>query len=156
MSPLDARALVFATEAERDWEGVLDNLRKAGAHDPGRGGPESAWVALALDHAYSAFEAMLVRLERGLCQPERAGAAWHRALLLDAARPIEGLRPAVVPAEVLADWLELLGFRHFLRHAYRAELDPRRLAQLVERLERAVRVTEPCIAAVLAALRSLS
>lgn len=153
MSPLDVRALVFASEAERDWQGVVENLGKARAHDPARGGPEAAWVALSLDHAYSGFEALLVRLERGLSLPERSGAAWHRALLLDASRPIAGLRPAVVPPAVLDDWLDVLGFRHFLRHAYRAELDAARLAVLVERLAKAVSATEASVAEAIAVLR---
>lgn len=154
MSPVDARTLGFAADAERDWGQVEANLAKALAHDPSAGGPECAWVALALDHAYEAFETMLVRVERALALPERHGPSWHRAVLEEACRPIAGLRPALVPTARLDDWTALLGFRHFLRHAYAAELEAPRLLALRARLERATAATAPCVAAALAALRA--
>lgn len=154
MSPIDARVLYLANEAERDWSMVTANLRKSQAEEPTEGGPQCAWVALSLDHAYEAFESMLVRFERALSLPERSGSVWHRSLLNDATRPIPGLRPALVPMEALADWTELLAFRHFLRHAYSAELEAPRLRALRARLGDAVRVTETSIHEVLAALRT--
>ncbi len=140
----------------RDWELVRANRAKAQAVDPHRVGAESAWVALALDHAYEAFETMLVRIERALAMPERSGAAWHRVILADAGAELSGLRPSLVPAES-ADGLEkLLGFRHFLRHAYAAELQASRLARLTEQLASAVEATEPSVGNVLSALRDAS
>ncbi len=65
-------------------------------------------MALSLDHAYQAFEAILVRLERVAGLPERAGASWHSAVLADAALAIPGLRPPIFPAEAHADWDALL------------------------------------------------
>jgi hypothetical protein len=58
----------------------------------------------------------------------------------------------LIPVEAEGDWEKLLGFRHFLRHAYAVELDPLQLGRNVERLERAVAATEPLMAAVIAAL----
>ena len=153
MSPLDARVLLVAADAERDWQQVETNLRKATALDPALGEPESAYVALALDHAYEAFETMLVRVERAVGLPERSGAAWHRALLGDAARELPGVRPLIVPPEVLADWVDLLGFRHFLRHAYAAELEAEKLRAVAARLARAVAATRPSVQRTLEALR---
>ena len=153
MSPADARALLFAGEAERDWAQVEANRRRAFLEDPANGGPECAWVALALDHAYEAFETMLLRFERALALPVRHGAARHRSLLTDASHVILGLRPVIVPPAALLDWLDLLAFRHFLRHAYSAELDPVSLAALRGRLSQAVAETEPAVQAMLAALR---
>ncbi len=42
---------------------------------------------------------------------------------------VPGVRPAVLPSELRGDLEELLAARHFLRHAYGAELDARRLAE---------------------------
>lgn len=120
--------------------------------DPSRGKPEAAFVALELDHAYQAFETLLVRIERVLGLPPRTGDTWHRTLLADASRPIDGLRPAVAPPAAESEWAEVLAFRHFLRHAYDVELDPARLSVLAERLARAVAATDPVVRKLLEAL----
>ncbi len=117
---------------------------------------QAALVALSLDHAYQAFESMLVRLERMLELTPRLGAEWHRGLLADAALDVPGLRPAIVPAEALRDWFELLSFRHFLRHAYTVDLDASKLARNVECLERAMITSEPSVRAVIASLAAPS
>ena len=80
-------------------------------------------VALSLDHAYQAFETILLRLERAAGLPERTVRSWHTALLADAAIAVSGLRPAVFPPDSLRDWDAVLRFRHFLRHAYVITLD---------------------------------
>lgn len=153
MSPADARVLALAADAERDWQLVAQNLDRARSVSPGAGVAEAALVALALAHAYAAFETMLVRIERASGLPERAGAAWHRTLLADAARPVAGLRPELVPPAAEQDWAELLSFRHFLHHAYAVGLDARRLELLVTRLERAVAATSPAVTEALRVLR---
>lgn len=122
--------------------------------DASAGIAEQALVALSLDHAYQAFETLLVRMERALGLPERTGATWHSRILFEAAQPVAGLRPAVYPDEVALDWDELLRFRHFLRHAYTVSLDPQRLTGNLQRLVRAVAATEPFIEALLEALAS--
>lgn len=40
----------------------------------------------------------------------------------------------IVAGEDIDDWLELLRFRHFLRNAYRVELDWAKLARNAERV----------------------
>ena len=155
MSPLDSRALLAAQEVERDWRQVCRHLADAQSVAPEAGRPEAAFVALALDHAYQAFESVLLRVERGLALPARQGSDWHRALLADAAQAVEGLRPRLVPPQVEGDWATLLGFRHFLRHAYAAELDPAHLGALVAHLEAAVSATDPVVRAMVTALRIL-
>lgn len=154
MSPVDARVLVLVADAERDWELVTANLQRARSVDPSPGAPACALVALALAHAYAAFETMLVRVERAAGLPARGGASWHRALLADAARPVEGLRPALVPVDVEPDWADLLTFRHFLHHAYAVGRDAAKLQRLVVRLEHAVAATEPVVTEALRTIRS--
>lgn len=141
-------------EIERDWQQVKRHAQICASTDARLGAPEAALVALSLDHAYEAFEQMLCRIERALRLPERCGQHWHRRLLADATEPLPGVRPAIVPKTAERAWEELLGFRHFLRHAYAVELDPERLTRNVEHLKAAAPSTEPAISALLLALRA--
>jgi hypothetical protein len=84
--------------------------------------------------------------------PERTGAAWHLKILVESGEAIPGLRPAVYPLEVTADWEALLRFRHFLRHAYTVDLDAEKLSSNLARLERAAEATDPFVTALLTAL----
>ncbi len=152
MSPADARAAVAVAECRRDWATLKTHLSRARAADPFQGEAPSALVALSLDHAYQAFESILVRLERAAGLPERTGANWHTSILADAAMAISGLRPPIFPAEVHEDWDALLRFRHFLRHAYVVNLDPGRLAGNRDRLEQAVAATDAWLDTVLTGL----
>jgi hypothetical protein len=93
---------------------------------------------------------VLVAFERALRLPERSGEHWHRALLADAALELTGVRPPLVAEE--RDWEELLAFRHFLRHAYAADLDATRLRKNVACLERALAATAPLLREALAML----
>ncbi len=142
MTPVDARTRALVAEIRRDWESVGRALSRAESVDPAAGEAPAALVALSLDHAFQAFESLLLRVESGLGLPERVGSAWHAAVLADAGLPLPGLRPEVYPAAVRADWEALRGFRHFLRHAYSVDLDPERLRANVERLARAVEATD--------------
>jgi hypothetical protein len=152
MSPADARAALLLAECRRDWEAVHIHLTRARGANPADGPAQAALVALSLDHAYQAFETILLRIERSLGLPARAGSGWHATLLTNAALVIPGLRPPVFPAEATADWDALLRFRHFLRHPYVIDLEADKLAINAGRLERAVSLTDDWLTAVLAAL----
>jgi hypothetical protein len=152
MSPTQVRLSALRADVERDWQQVQRHLQTCIAANPCQGAAEAALVALALDHAYQAFEQILVRVEQALRLPERRGPIWHRRLLADAAEPLLEVRPAIIPKAVERDWEELLGFRHFLRHAYAVELDPERLSDNVAHLKTAVSATDPCMLKLLAAL----
>jgi len=65
------------------------------------------------------------------------GAGWHQEILRGASVALEGLRPAVVPAEIVADMRELLKFRHLARHGYEAEPVLTRMIEHAERVARA-------------------
>jgi hypothetical protein len=152
VSPTDARAALLHAECTRDWAAIKTHMSRATSTESSRGDAEAALVALSLDHAYQAFETILLRLERAVGLPERTGRSWHTALLADAAIAVTGLRPAVFPPESLADWDAVLRFRHFLRHAYVITLDAEKLKSNLVRLQRAVTATEPWFEAVLAAI----
>ncbi|MES1171742.1 MAG: hypothetical protein ABUL77_00770 [Bacteroidota bacterium] len=149
---MDSRAALLSAECRRDWDAVKVHLSRARAADPARGAADAALVALSLDHAYQAFETILVRLERGVGLPERTGSSWHAALLADAGMAIPDLRPALFAPECFAEWDALLRFRHFLRHAYVVDLDAGKLVANVGRLERAVAATDGWLDAVLKGL----
>lgn len=72
MSPLDTRVAMLLDELRRDWGAVESSLERARSTDSAESAPAAAYVALALDHAYQAFESMLVRIERALALPERS------------------------------------------------------------------------------------
>ncbi|HVZ32969.1 MAG TPA: hypothetical protein VG963_11110 [Polyangiaceae bacterium] len=152
MSPVDTRLTALRAEIERDWQQVQKHAQRAHDTDPALRDADAAWVALSLDHAYQALEQLLVRIERALRLPERTGQHWHRQLLAEATEPLPGVRPALVPKSVERDWEQLLGFRHFLRHAYAVDLDPERLRSNAQRLRRAVAATDPLMIALLDAL----
>ena len=152
MSPVDARTALLCAECRRDWDAVRTHAQRAQSTDPSHGEAQAAFVALSLDHAYQAFETILVRLERAAGLPERTGASWHGALLADAALVIPGVRPPLFSPEGLSDWDAVMRFRHFLRHAYVVHLDAGKLSATTERLEKAVGATESWLEAVLLGL----
>ncbi len=143
---------MVVAECRRDWSEVKRQLGKAASVDPAVGEPQAALVALSIAHAYQAFETILLRVERALGLEERSGGAWHTALLADSGLPLPGVRPAIYPAEMASDWHALLGFRHFLRHAYGVDLDPARLESNRARLQQVVTSTDGWIEALLGSL----
>ena len=97
--------------------------------------------AIALHHAYGAVEAALSRVARSVDAGLPEGPDWHQALLSVMALEIDRVRPAVLSAETRDLLQRLLGFRHFLRHAYAVDLDGERL----ERLRRDAAVLLPLL-----------
>jgi hypothetical protein len=124
---------------------VLDQVarRCADARPPLQRSPDRgalAIVAVDLHRYYTAVENVLERIERVVGALPPAGPAWHKDLLLGAARDLADARPVIVSPGVTADLEALLAFRHFFRHAYAVEFDPVRLDELASRL---ARVHEP-------------
>jgi hypothetical protein len=85
------------------------------------------------------------------------GPDWHVALMEDASRPLEPLRPALLSSELLPDLGELRRFRHFLRNAYSVSLDQQRLitlAEIVTRIHPSLRRDMEALLGFLESLRS--
>lgn len=61
--------------------------------------------------------------------------SYHERLIERMELEISGIRAAFLPPEALGPVRELKGFRHVMRHAYELELDPDRIARLVEHAE---------------------
>jgi hypothetical protein len=96
-----------------------------------------ALAAVALHHAYGSIESALARISRHVEGEEPSGGQWHQALLEAATLDIPGVRPPLLSGGSLAALRELLGFRHFFRHAYAVTLDASRLESLRANLLRA-------------------
>ncbi len=152
MSAATNRMALLRAELTRDWEVVERHLERAVTSDPSEDPAKAAFVALALDHAYQAFETLLVRLERALELPARSGGDWHSAVLTDAALELPGVRPAILTADAVLHWNHLRRFRHFLRHAYAVDLDPEHLSNNVRHLRDAVTETAAPLRALIDAL----
>lgn len=91
-------------------------------------------VAVTLDHYYSACEAIVERIVRAFEGPPAQHPRWHKELLAGASLGIPGIRPAIFTARTVSGLMELLEFRHFMRHAYGVSLRPGRLAELAGRV----------------------
>lgn len=61
--------------------------------------------------------------------------AWHKELLKQMALEIQGVRPAVLTAELAAVLEEYLEFRHFFRHSYSFHLEWDELKPKAENLK---------------------
>ncbi len=96
-----------------------------------------ALAAWALHGWYTALETLLERIARHLDSDLPDGDRWHRELLSQMVVEVPGLRPAVLPKAVRGDLEALLAFRHFVRHAYGADLDPDKVEAEARRLRTA-------------------
>lgn len=124
------RRLVAEVQADRRALGARDaELDEFLSRWSGSDAGQAAALALVLDRSYSGLEALMERVVRTLDGDVPRGTDWHRGLL-DAARlHVPTIRPAILAGSAdAAD--ELRRFRHFVRHAYAAPLDPPRVRTL--------------------------
>jgi hypothetical protein len=116
---------------------MLSRLRDEIARvDPGPDAspPREVLALLAMDlHSwYTALESLLARILGAFEGALPEGESSHALILRAALRPIEGVRPAVLRAELRDDLDEIRRFRHFFRHAYSLELRADRLRRALE------------------------
>jgi hypothetical protein len=79
---------------------------------------------------FNALEQMGLRVAKAFENNIDDAQGWHGALLRRLSLQIEGVRPALFPADLKLPLHELKAFRHVIVHAYDLELDPAKL-QLV-------------------------
>jgi len=91
-------------------------------------------AAVALHGWYTGLEAISERVARQLDGLAPTGDRWHRDLISQCSTEVPGVRPALLPPELLPDFHALLSFRHFFRHAYGVELDATRVRAEAARL----------------------
>jgi hypothetical protein len=145
MSPAEtARAVRLRLAGEiADDRAALDRLAEAIAKlippAPDERGEWMRGLALAfeVERYYTAVETLLTRVLRTIDGDVPTGAGWHQEILRGASVSLEGLRPAIVPQEIVADMRELLKFRHLARHGYEGEPVLPRMIEHAERVGRA-------------------
>lgn len=117
---------------------ALDTLAGAAARVASGSAPlaeaEQALLAWKLHGWYTALEAGLERIARGVEGSLPTGPACHRDLLRGMTLALPSVRPAVLDAACFGELAELLALRHFLRHAYAVPLDEELLRLHARRL----------------------
>lgn len=126
---IDRAALVARADETRV---LLSSWDEAGALQRA----ELMLVAANLHGYYTALETLCERVARQLDENLPTGASWHADLLSQMQVEVPGLRPAVLPAEVVGELHELRKFRHFFRNAYVLDFDPVLVRLHAERLGR--------------------
>ena len=151
---MDAGELkILTTElaaASRVIEGIYHRIdERAGiASAPG---VES--LSYQLHNLYSAFEELFEIVARTFENHLTDESAYHIGLLRRMNVPVEGVRPALVPDDLLSKFDSLRSFRHFFRHAYGSEIDRRKVQPVLEDAHDLRTNYADMIAAFVAALR---
>jgi hypothetical protein len=111
---------------ERDWlrfvETGDDAYLKATAYD--------------LHGFYGGLERIFEAVATTIDGSVPGGESWHRDLLQQMGREIQGVRPALFSEETLSIMDEFRRFRHRIRNIYSFNLVPERIKALVEKLPR--------------------
>ena len=92
--------------------------------------------AYELARVYNVIERMLERVCEEFENHLENRGDHHERLIQRLSLELEGIRPALIPKDRVAEVRELKGFRHVLRHAYDLTLRPDRLADLSRLAER--------------------
>ena len=89
-------------------------------------------AALRLHNFYTGCERVFRLIARDVNGGVPESPDWHRRLLAQMSLEIPDLRPAVVSGDTRRQLEELLAFRHVVRNLYGFELQPQRIASLVD------------------------
>lgn len=121
-----AEEKVVLAHVERDWlrfvETGDDAYLKATAYD--------------LHGFYGGLERIFEAVATTIDGSVPGGESWHRDLLQQMGREIQGVRPALFSEETLSIMDEFRRFRHRIRNIYSFNLVPERIKALVEKLPR--------------------
>lgn len=91
-----------------------------------------------LHNLYGAFEQLFEEVAH-FFENQIDEVRYHADMIRRMQLEIQGIRPALLSAETASDLDELRRFRHLFRHAYAAELDPDKVADLAAQAVRAQR-----------------
>jgi len=132
----DPRAFVrLAAELRRDLGSASERLEGLASRRVGLPGGDpvlASFFTLSLHSYYTAIETSFERIARHLDGGAPTGERSHQELLEAMALELPGLRPAVISPPTLENLRELLGFRHFVRHAYAVTWHGPRLGALAD------------------------
>ena len=125
LSLLRASIKAQGGEIERIFD-KIENRR----HGEGEANLES--FAYQLHNLYCSFEDLLKIVADFFENHIEESAHYHRTLLWRMKIPIEGVRPAMLSETSYRLLDSLRAFRHVFRHAYSYDIDPKKLALVVE------------------------
>jgi len=125
LSLLKASIKAQGTEIERIFERIEERRR-------GEGEANLESLAYQLHNLYCAFEDLLKIVADFFENHIDDSAHYHSALLWRMKMPIEGVRPALLSETSYKPLDSLRASRHVFRHTYSYELDPKKLALVVE------------------------
>ena len=134
---MDATGLtILLKELEADRAVALDAAQKAAQRlkegSPGR----LEACAYELARFYNVIERMFERLCEEFENHFEKRGDFHEKLIQRLSLDLEGIRPAFIPQDRVAEVRELKGFRHIMRHAYDLVLREDRLKELTGAAEK--------------------
>jgi len=117
-----------------DLDHVVERIVRAWARAQQTSDDENAYldsVALNLHGFYSGLERLFEIVARQLDQAVPAGETWHRDLLLQMARDLPEIRPAVISQDNAVALDEFRRFRHLVRNVYTVNIVPAKMRRTV-------------------------
>jgi len=121
-----AEVKTVLSHVERDWHKFVetgdDAYLKATAYD--------------LHGFYGGLERVFEAVATAIDGSVPAGESWHKDLLQQMRRELQGIRPALFSEETVNQMDEFRRFRHRIRNIYSFNLIPERIQALVEKLPR--------------------
>ena len=121
-----AEEKMVLSHVERDWHRFVesgdDAYLKAAAYD--------------LHGFYGGLERIFETVATTIDGSVPGGESWHRDLLQQMGKELQGIRPAVFSEETVSLMDEFRRFRHRIRNIYSFNLVPERIKALVEKLPR--------------------
>lgn len=125
--------LRFVHRVAEELEHVWNKAQSASLEDHGYF-LESA--ALKLHNFYTGCERIFEKIAVEVNGGRPRTFDWHMRLLQSMALDVPQVRPAVISSSLEKQLAEYLGFRHVVRNIYGFELDPGRIARLIEKINR--------------------
>ena len=90
-------------------------------------------LAYQLHNLYCAYEDLFKIVAAAFENNIEEGITWHKELIRRMTISIKGIRPNLISEKSMNLLSELRSFRHFFRHAYGYELDPKKVKLVLEK-----------------------
>ena len=113
---------------------IVERVTRAWARALEASDDQDAYVdsaALNLHGFYSGLERLFEIIARQVDEQVPVGETWHRDLLLQMARDVPEIRPAVISRDNAATLDEFRRFRHLVRNVYPVNMAPAKMSRIV-------------------------
>jgi len=117
-----------------DLDRIVERITRAWARALTPSEDQDAYVdsvVLNLHGFYSGLERLFEIVARQVDQDVPAGETWHRDLLVQMARDLPEVRPAVISQDNAVALDELRRFRHLVRNVYTINIVPAKMSRVV-------------------------